>query len=138
MSSRHGTLPWEKLVAPAMNLARNGFEVNIDLAAALQGYDFITEDAVWAESYAPYGTVLVEGDICYRKVSFLYSHKLTSLMDLYAAEIRQHSRKDRQARRRCSVPRRNCCQHCFDGISKQRYLDHCRSGQLYRHRSPAS
>lgn len=67
-----------------MNLARNGFEVNIDLAAALQGYDFITEDAIWAESYAPYGTVLVEGDICYRKVNFL----IQSQNDLLDGPIR--------------------------------------------------
>ena len=68
--SRHGTLPWADLVAPAIKLARNGFTVNVDLAAALQGYDFITQDPLWAETYAPNGTVLVEGDICYRKVCF--------------------------------------------------------------------
>ncbi|KAF9074615.1 gamma-glutamyltranspeptidase [Rhodocollybia butyracea] len=67
LHQRHGTLPWEDLVAPAINLARNGFEVNVDLAAALQGFDFITEDAIWAESYAPNGTILGEGDICHRK-----------------------------------------------------------------------
>ncbi|KAJ3714928.1 gamma-glutamyltranspeptidase [Lentinula guzmanii] len=67
LHQRHGTLPWEDLVTPAVLLARNGFEVNIDLAAALQGQEFITQDAIWAETYAPNGTVLVEGDICYRK-----------------------------------------------------------------------
>ncbi|KAJ3716028.1 gamma-glutamyltranspeptidase [Lentinula raphanica] len=67
LHQRHGSLPWENLFAPAINLARNGFEVNVDLAAALQGLDFITQNAIWAESYAPNGTVLVEGDICYRK-----------------------------------------------------------------------
>ncbi|KAJ3744073.1 gamma-glutamyltranspeptidase [Lentinula detonsa] len=67
LHQRHGSQPWEDLVLPAINLARNGFEVNVDLAAALQGVDFITQDAIWAESYAPNGTVLVEGDICYRK-----------------------------------------------------------------------
>ncbi|KAF8824863.1 gamma-glutamyltranspeptidase [Lentinula edodes] len=67
LHQRHGSLPWEDLFVPAINLAQNGFEVNIDLASALQGLDFITQDAIWAETYAPNGTVLVEGDICYRK-----------------------------------------------------------------------
>ncbi|KAJ4480098.1 gamma-glutamyltranspeptidase [Lentinula aciculospora] len=67
LHQRHGSLPWEDLFTPAVNFARNGFEVNVDLAAALQGLDFITQDAIWAETYAPNGTVLVEGDTCYRK-----------------------------------------------------------------------
>ncbi|KIK69082.1 hypothetical protein GYMLUDRAFT_152648 [Collybiopsis luxurians FD-317 M1] len=67
LHKRHGTLPWADLVAPAIKLARYGFTVNVDLAFALQGYDFITQDPLWAETYAPNGTVLVEGDTCYRK-----------------------------------------------------------------------
>lgn len=61
-------MPWEYLVMPAVHLARNGFEVDVDLAAAMQGQNFITQDVIWAETYAPNGSVLVQGDICYRKV----------------------------------------------------------------------
>jgi gamma-glutamyltranspeptidase/glutathione hydrolase len=65
-------LPWAQLFAPAIDLARNGFPVNPDLAAALQGRPFITEDPRFAEVYAPNGTILGVGDICYRK-NFAYT-----------------------------------------------------------------
>lgn len=52
---------------PSINLARNGFRVNVDLANAFKGYDFLLKDLLFAESYAPNGTLLAEGDICYRK-----------------------------------------------------------------------
>nr|UHN91797.1 gamma-glutamyl transpeptidase [Lentinula edodes] len=67
LHQRHGSMPWQDLVMPAVHLARNGFEVDVDLAAAMHGQDFIMQNAVWAETYAPNGTALVQGDICYRK-----------------------------------------------------------------------
>lgn len=39
----------------------------MDLAFAIKGEQFILDDPLWAEVYAPNGTALVEGDICYRK-----------------------------------------------------------------------
>ena len=68
MWTRHGSYPWKKLFEPAINVARNGFEVNVDLAAAIvEGESFILADPLWAETYAPNGTLLVEGDTAYRK-----------------------------------------------------------------------
>jgi gamma-glutamyltranspeptidase/glutathione hydrolase len=46
--------------------------VNPDLADALKGRPFITEDPMFAEVYAPNGTILGLGDICYRK-KFAYT-----------------------------------------------------------------
>lgn len=68
MWKRHGSYPWKKLFEPAIHVARNGFEVNVDLAGGIvQGASFILTDPLWAEAYAPNGTLLVEGDTCYRK-----------------------------------------------------------------------
>ena len=68
MWKRHGSYPWKKLFEPAVNVARNGFTVNVDLAGGIvQGQSFILSDPLWAEVYAPNGTLLVEGDTCYRK-----------------------------------------------------------------------
>lgn len=70
LHARHGSLPWASLFAPAINLARNGFRVNVDLAAAIAMYEdgFITQEPLWAEAYTDgNGTILVEGDTAYRK-----------------------------------------------------------------------
>jgi gamma-glutamyltranspeptidase/glutathione hydrolase len=72
LHDRHGLLPWAKLFAPAIDLARNGFPVNPDLADALKDRPFITEDPLFAEVYAPNGTILGLGDRCYRK-KFAYT-----------------------------------------------------------------
>ncbi|TRM65849.1 gamma-glutamyltranspeptidase [Schizophyllum amplum] len=65
---RHGRLPWPVLFQPAIRLARYGFAVPADLAAALDAdaYPFLLEDPLWAETYAPNGTLLTEGETCYR------------------------------------------------------------------------
>ncbi|KAL8287474.1 hypothetical protein RQP46_003332 [Phenoliferia psychrophenolica] len=70
LHSRHGKLPWTSLFAGAIKLAREGFTVNVDLAAAIQqGSSFIQADPLWAEVYTHpgNGSLLVEGDTCYRK-----------------------------------------------------------------------
>lgn len=68
LHQRHGKLPWTKLFEPAINLARNGFPVNVDLAGFISQYpDLMLNDPLWAETYAPNGTLLKEGDTCYRK-----------------------------------------------------------------------
>ncbi|KAF5383428.1 hypothetical protein D9757_006100 [Collybiopsis confluens] len=67
LHKRHGTLPWADLVMPAAKIARDGFTVNVDLAAAIELFPFVAQDPLWAETYAPNGTALTEGDTCYRK-----------------------------------------------------------------------
>lgn len=60
-------MPWKDLFQPAIDLARNGFFVNPDLAKELQDGRFIVEDPLFAETYAPKGTVLKLGDTCFRE-----------------------------------------------------------------------
>lgn len=68
LHTRHGKLPWKSLFQPAINLARNGFTVNAALAARLTGDNaFLTADPLWAEVYAPNGTLLKEGNKAFRK-----------------------------------------------------------------------
>lgn len=69
LHQRHGKLPWTKLFEGAIGLARDGFTVNQDLAALLNNstFPFLTTDPLWAEAYAPNGTLLKQGDTAYRK-----------------------------------------------------------------------
>ena len=66
LHTEYGRLPWKALFQPAIKLARDGFTVNVDLAAAIAEYNVTTTNPLFAESYAPNGTALVEGDTCYR------------------------------------------------------------------------
>lgn len=88
LHTRHGKLPWKRLFEPAIKVAREGFNITVDLAQALAACkspllvrsemekgssetadeSFIIANPMWAEIYAPNGTVLQEGDIAYRKV----------------------------------------------------------------------
>jgi gamma-glutamyltranspeptidase/glutathione hydrolase len=54
---------------PAIKLARDGFQVNHDLAAALNPvtYPFLLKDPLFRETYAPNGTLVGLGDTVYRK-----------------------------------------------------------------------
>ncbi|ORY23689.1 gamma-glutamyltranspeptidase [Naematelia encephala] len=66
LHSRHGKLPWHTVFQPAINLARNGFIVNRDLAEEIAIAPWMLDDPLWAEIYYPNGTALVEGDTAYR------------------------------------------------------------------------
>ena len=67
----YGVLPWEQVVQPAVDVARNGFSVSPDLARgmdfATRKHDFLVEDATWAIDFAPNGTRLGLGDKMTRK-----------------------------------------------------------------------
>ncbi|KAI9752409.1 MAG: hypothetical protein M4579_005633 [Chaenotheca gracillima] len=68
----YGVLPWKSVVAPAVKLARYGFEVTPDIVsymdmATADAYDFLTNDYTWAIDFAPNGTRLKEGDTMTRK-----------------------------------------------------------------------
>ncbi|KAF2863187.1 gamma-glutamyltranspeptidase [Piedraia hortae CBS 480.64] len=73
LHERHGCLPWKRLVMPAVHLARDGFEVNADLANVMDsktkslGYDFLVNDPSWAIDFAPNGTRVGLGDWMTRK-----------------------------------------------------------------------
>ncbi|EES02481.1 gamma-glutamyltranspeptidase 3 [Sorghum bicolor] len=63
--TRYGRLPWRDLVAPAIRLARDGYEIVAYVAHALKE----SEDAVLADPglravFAPAGTVLAAGETC--------------------------------------------------------------------------
>lgn len=59
------------LLQPAIKLARDGFVVSADFAKAMdlatQRYDFLTEDPVWAEDFAPKGIRVRTGEVMTRK-----------------------------------------------------------------------
>ena len=66
--SHHGRLPWPALVAPAVALADAGFVVQPYLAYYIDRHvDDILADRGLRETFAPGGTPLVVGDVCYRK-----------------------------------------------------------------------
>ncbi|KAF7299135.1 Gamma-glutamyltranspeptidase [Mycena indigotica] len=69
LHQRHGKLPWPVLFIPAIKVARGGFKVNVDLAAALNPttYPFLLSDPLWAEVYAPNGKVATFNQTIYRK-----------------------------------------------------------------------
>ncbi|KAJ6623712.1 gamma-glutamyltranspeptidase [Mycena sp. CBHHK59/15] len=69
LHKRHGKLPWASLFQPAINLAENGYVVPKDLGDALSAasYPFLLTNPLWAETYAPNGTLAVQGDVLYRK-----------------------------------------------------------------------
>ncbi|CAK7205670.1 hypothetical protein SEUCBS139899_008449 [Sporothrix eucalyptigena] len=72
LHNKYGTLPWETVVMPAVHVARTGFPVSHDLvrymASATETVGtFLTDDPVWAEDFAPNGTLLQLGDTITRK-----------------------------------------------------------------------
>ncbi|KAK7305961.1 hypothetical protein VNO77_43874 [Canavalia gladiata] len=65
---QHGKLPWEALVKPAENLARGGFKISPYLHMQMeQTKSDLLEDTGLRGVFAPNGTMLKIGDICYNK-----------------------------------------------------------------------
>ncbi|KAJ7203621.1 gamma-glutamyltranspeptidase [Mycena pura] len=62
-------LPWPHLFQRAIKTARDGYVVDVDLNSALNAtiYPFLVNDTLWAEVYAPNGTLARLGDTIYRK-----------------------------------------------------------------------
>ncbi|ROV92547.1 hypothetical protein VMCG_08942 [Cytospora schulzeri] len=73
LHKKYGLLPWRAVVNPAVYVARHGFGVTEDLVRymsfAIKGPrgNFLVEDPVWAEDFAPNGTLLQLGDTITRK-----------------------------------------------------------------------
>jgi len=71
LHNKYGILPWKTVVKPAVRVARDGFPVSEDLvrymAAATTDNPFLVEDPVWAEDFAPNGTLVKLGDTITRK-----------------------------------------------------------------------
>ncbi|CAO3569105.1 unnamed protein product [Mortierella alpina] len=60
--SRYGKLPWERLFAPSVKMAREGWAIGPELAKRLQVYKVLMEsEPDWSAVFAPNGTVLREG-----------------------------------------------------------------------------
>ena len=78
----YGSLPWSTLLQPAIKLARDGFVVSGDFAKAMdlstQKNNFLTEDPVWAEDFAPRGIRVEQGDTMTRK---RYARTLQAIAD---------------------------------------------------------
>ncbi|KAF9932318.1 hypothetical protein FBU30_008425 [Linnemannia zychae] len=60
--SRYGRLPWERLFAPSVKMARDGWAVGPELAKRLRVYKTMMEtEPEWSAVFAPNGTILKEG-----------------------------------------------------------------------------
>ncbi|KAF9434162.1 hypothetical protein BGZ76_008470, partial [Entomortierella beljakovae] len=65
---RYGKLSWERLFAPSVKLAREGWAVGPELAKRLRQYKPMMEsEPDWSSTFAPNGTVLNEGQWITRK-----------------------------------------------------------------------
>lgn len=73
LHNKYGSLPWSDLVLPAVYLARHGFNVTEDLVRYMDNAitgprgNFLVEDPIWAEDFAPNGNLLQLGDVIKRK-----------------------------------------------------------------------
>ncbi|KAH6685046.1 gamma-glutamyltranspeptidase [Plectosphaerella plurivora] len=75
---KYGQLSWKDVLAPAIKLARFGWEVNEDLVSYMGRYQFLTDDPTWAIDFAPHGTRLGLGDTITRK---RYANTLETIAD---------------------------------------------------------
>ncbi|CAI6090181.1 hypothetical protein V2G26_006296 [Clonostachys chloroleuca] len=68
--NKYGKLPWADVLAPAINLARFGFEVNADIVRymdSVSGNSFLTNNPTWALDFAPHGQRVKLGETMTRK-----------------------------------------------------------------------
>lgn len=66
----YGVLPWADVLAPAIKVARFGFEVTEDLAryiASVSDNEFLADDPSWAIDFAPNGEIVKLGETITRK-----------------------------------------------------------------------
>ncbi|KAF4125880.1 gamma-glutamyltranspeptidase / glutathione hydrolase [Geosmithia morbida] len=69
---KYGSLPWEMVMHGAIHVARDGFRVSPDHIKYVNmtikdKRNFLVEDPVWAQDFAPNGTLLEVGDIMTRR-----------------------------------------------------------------------
>lgn len=63
----YGQVPWDKLFAPVIKQAREGWQVSRELARRIRIFGaFMLEDPVWRAVYSRNGVLLVEGDWVFR------------------------------------------------------------------------
>ncbi|EDU45387.1 Ggt Gamma-glutamyltransferase [Pyrenophora tritici-repentis] len=73
LHEHYGALPWAKVLAPAVKVARDGWKVNEDLvrymasATATAGSNFLVDDKQFAIDFAPNGQLLKLGETITRK-----------------------------------------------------------------------
>ncbi|ODH48312.1 gamma-glutamyltransferase [Paracoccidioides brasiliensis] len=71
LHKKYGSLPWPKVMQPAIRTARDGWRVNEDLARMMESEtkdeDFLSKNPSWAIDFAPNGTRLGLGDIITRR-----------------------------------------------------------------------
>ncbi|TPX11853.1 uncharacterized protein E0L32_007351 [Thyridium curvatum] len=72
LHDKYGALPWRAVVKPAVRVARNGFNVTEDLVRYMQfaqeyAGNFLVDDPIWAEDFAPNGKLVELGDVITRK-----------------------------------------------------------------------
>lgn len=73
LHEKYGVLPWAKVLAPAVKVAREGWKVNEDLvrymesATATAGYNFLVDNKEFAVDFAPKGQLLKLGETITRK-----------------------------------------------------------------------
>lgn len=72
LHSHYGKLPWARVMAPAISLARLGFRVDEDMVRYMDSVakpfgDFFTQDPSWATDFAPHGRRVQLHDLMTRK-----------------------------------------------------------------------
>jgi gamma-glutamyltranspeptidase / glutathione hydrolase len=72
LHDNYGRLPWKTVMQPAIDTARNGWNVTIDLvnymrSATAGQEDFLSQNPTWALDFAPNGTRVGLGDIITRR-----------------------------------------------------------------------
>ena len=69
LHEHYGSMPWHKLLQPAIKFARFGFTVGQDLANRIPtiGNNSLFLNPPWAEDFAPNGTIVKLGDTMTRK-----------------------------------------------------------------------